>query len=258
MHPRLAEAQGYVHEVLDQVWETDVLTHRIWTGADLADWAVVRPQVERSIKQAAIENARELAGREGVIFHLDPFSLSPTKEDNSRYYCSKLVWRAYLDAPGGPNLQRAWGMGGILPSLFYVSPDDLYFSSHQVQSADVGGWGIGRFLARIWSPAHITLVDPVGRRTGYDPVLGSVSEIPGAAYYAPPEALHETMTANNAGEGWQIIVTGYDDGEFVLEHRYLASGTMISAASGTTTIGQTDVYPVFDPQHPIYLPLTLQ
>lgn len=256
IRPRIAEAQGKRDNDANEVWETWLADTQFWTGDCVTDWVVVRPATTQDAVAGAISYARQKAAAADVVF-----DIHASKEDPKRFYCSKLVWRSYLDGSlGGPNLEADRGLGSITFGSYWVTPDDLYHGSPMVQEKEVSpGQKIKRGFFYIWSPGHLTLIDPFGRRTGYNPVTGNaVSEIPNAAYYAPPEAVVETIIAPGMGSGWQLVVTGFATGNYGLESGYANQGTRRQLLLGATYHGKTEIYPVSDPIYITYLPMVLR
>ena len=254
--PRIAEAQGYLDNDADEVWETWLADTPFGTGECVTDWVVVRPSASTSTINGAVAYARQKAAEADVVF-----DMYATKEDPKKFYCSKLVWKSYLDgSPGGPNLEADRGLGNILFSAQWVTPDDLFYSSPVVQAKPIPpGQAIRRGFFYIWSPGHLTLIDPVGRRAGYDPTTGNTfNEIPDAAYFAPPGVMAETVTAAGMGSGWQLIVTGFGTGSYGLESGYADSNTRRQLLVGTTYPGKSEIFPVRDPVHVILLPLVVK
>jgi hypothetical protein len=253
--PRLAEAQGYMPDNNDDVWETALLNNSFWKGDGLIDWAVIRPNVSGTVKQGAIQYIRDRAAASGITFDLN----APRMTDD-KFYCSKLVWRSYLDVPGGIDLEVNKGLGSTLLN-FWVTPDDLFYSTEKgslLVESKLGN-NIARYLMTLWSPAHILLVDPTGLRTGYDPDTGTIlTEIPNATYTAPPDSEVETISGVQVGEGWKVIVTGYDTGEYKLEYSYLLDGTISIIKSDTTALAQVDQYDIEDPLYVLFLPLVIR
>jgi len=253
--PRLAEAQGVHPEESLHVWETDLTSHTFWTGEDLLDWAAVRPKTSPNNKNGAITYIRNKAAEAGVVF-----DILATRSSIKEFYCSKLVWRSYLDTPDGIDLETNVGLGSLLLD-YWVTPDDLFFSF--MKDSDLIDWKLGvnnnLYKLMIWSPAHIILEDPEGRRTGYDAASGTIlNEIPLADYTAEPQAEVETITAVGVGDGWRVIVTGYDNGSYRLDQSYLIPGSVNIVTDGTTTVGQVDEYAIEDPVFGIFLPLVIR
>jgi hypothetical protein len=52
-----------------------------------------------------------------------------------------------------------------------------------------------------------------------------------------------------------VVVTGYDDGEYKLEYRYLEAGTLDIVKTNNTEPGQVEEYDIEDPMFGIFLPL---
>ena len=83
----------------------------------------------------------------------------------------------------------------------------------------------------------------------------SVNEIPGAVYLASPDAIVETVTGIDVGDGWQVVVTGFDSGDYILESGYVNNRTIIQVTPGSTYPGKTEEPSVRDPIFGVYLPL---
>jgi len=133
IRPRIAEAPGPSAYDANEVWETWLSDTQFATGECVTDWAVVRPNASAEAIQGAVAFARKKAAQDGVVF-----DMLATKEDPKRYYCSKLVWKSYLDgSPGGPNLEADRGLGSLVFGSKWVTPDDLYYSSPVVQEMPV-------------------------------------------------------------------------------------------------------------------------
>jgi hypothetical protein len=253
--PRIAEAQSPFVDAEDQVWEAEITTTGFWSSNNILDWVVVRPQTSTGVKDAAIAYMRDKAADPSVIF--DIFA---SREDEERFYCSKLVWKAYKDIPGGTDLEVNIGLGSNAID-YWVTPDDLFFSILNGSSwVDyLYGYNDNLFKLMLWSPAHVMLVDPSGNRTGYDPATATIlNEIPLATYAAPPDTQVETITAVGVGEGWKVTVTGYDTGEYVLDYSYLIPGSKNILWNGTTAPGQIEEYEINDPTFEIFIPILVR
>ena len=254
--PHIVEGAGYSPILADQVWETSLFTHRFWTGGEeLLDWMVIRPAFPASVKDAAIEYIRDKARDESVSF-----SIYANKWSDDLFYCSKLVWRAYKDVPGGADLEVNVGLGSILLD-YYVTPDDLYYSvgKGSIPTQSKLWMPLDMWKMMLWSPAHIMLVDPDGRRTGYDDVTGTVlNEIPLAVYTAPPEAQVETISAVGVDEEWSLIVTGYGTGSYTLEYSTLYPDAGEILESGFTQPGQVEEYAIQPLVFIQYLPILVK
>ncbi len=252
--PRIAEAAGkkkFGGSREDEVWETWLVNTQWWTGTAVTDWAVVRPVASSEAKATAIQYARDKAADPDVVF-----SFLTDLDDEQEFYCSKLVWKSYQRA--GLDVHRKTGLTGDLTS-YWVTPEDLYFGSPAVQNMP-GVDPSARAFIHIYSPAHITLIDPLGRRTGFDSTSGGeVNEIPGALY-SGADAQIESITVAGLGspEGWRLLATGYASGPYTLETGYLNARTRNWVTRATTAEGEIDEYPVRPPNYPSYLPLLLR
>jgi hypothetical protein len=166
----------------NEVWETWLSDTQFATGECVTDWAVVRPDVSAEAVQGAIAYARRKAAEDGVIF-----DIKAGKADPLKFYCSKLVWKSYLEgSPGGPDLEADRGLGSLVFGSKWVTPDDLYYSSPVVQEMPVSaGQAVKRGFFYIWSQGQLTFMDPAGRWVEYDPatrsILGEVAEPAGVA-----------------------------------------------------------------------------
>ena len=250
LRPRIVEAATPDLDAADQVRELWLTDSVLWSGEDVLDWAVVRPDAAAAVKAAAIALARDRAADPAIVC-----DRRAAKNDDTGYYCAKLVWRAYRDVADGVDLE--WDRDQTSGfAADWVTPDDLWFGSPQVQSGEADAPPTGRWVGTLWSPAHLTLIDPEGHRAGYDPDTGGlIDEIPGAWYAAPPEVEVETLTASGVGAGWQVQVTGYDDGAYVYRYRYLDLDAMTVVRWTDTTPDQIDTYPMRDPATATFLPL---
>jgi hypothetical protein len=191
VRPRIAEARGPSEYDDDEVWETWLSDTQFATGACVTDWAVVRPAASAEAIQGAVAYARRKAAEDGVIF-----DIQATKEDPKKYYCSKLVWKSYLEgSPNGPDLEADRGLGSLVFGSKWVTPDDLYYSSPVVQEMPVSsGQALKRGFFYIWSQGQLTFMDPEGRWVEYDPATGSVlGEKPDAVRLGLPDLEPEVL-----------------------------------------------------------------
>ncbi|OQA19683.1 MAG: hypothetical protein BWY63_01681 [Chloroflexi bacterium ADurb.Bin360] len=252
--PRIAEAAGKKKlggSREDEVQEAWLANTQWWNGEDVTDWAIVRPVASSEAKASAIQYARDKAADPNVVF-----DFLADLNDEQKFYCSKLVWKSYQQA--GVDVHRKTGLTGALTS-YWVTPEDLYFGSPVVQNMP-GVDPSTRAFFRIYSPAHLTLIDPLGRRTGFDSSSGGeVNEIPGALY-SGTDAQIESVTVAGLGsaEGWRLLATGSASGTYTLEAGYLDGRTRNWETRAPTSEGKIDEYPVRPPNYPSYLPLLLR
>lgn len=252
--PRIAEAAGKKKlggSRDDEVWETWLADTQWWDGENVTDWAVVQPAASSMAKVIAIQYARDKTADPDVVF-----DFLANLADEQKFYCSKLVWKSYQQA--GLDVHKKTGLTGDLTS-YWVTPEDLYFGSPVVQNMP-GVDPSTRAFFRIYSPAHITLIDPLGRRTGFDSTSGGeVNEIPGALYSGADAQIESIMVAGlGSSEGWRLLATGYASGTYALETGYLDGRTRNRETHATTSEGKVDEYPVRSPNYPSYLPLLLR
>lgn len=250
---RVAQAVGLLPDDADEV-TFDPITDTPWyTGDDLEAWAVVRPDASDAEKASAATYALAKANEDGVVF-----DIHASREDETKFYCSKLVWSAYQQV--GVDVEANRGLiSSVLDS--WVTPDDLFYGSPVAQEK-ISLLGRGQ-RAHYWihSPGHLTLIDPQGRRTGFDAATGGwLEEIPNAVG-SGPDAEVETITVTGMEGEWQLLVTGFGSGEYTLEAGFLdhddPEGQVVG---GVTYPGEVDEFIVLDPdsgssgQDPIIVP----
>lgn len=97
----------------DQVVERPARQYWIAEGRTTQAYVLYHPQTSGAHRNTAIAYARAQDP--------DIYSLFTPKWNRTRWYCSKLVWRAYLDATGD-NLDPDSG--------YYVLPEDVEDSGH--------------------------------------------------------------------------------------------------------------------------------
>jgi len=93
------------------------------------------------------------------------------------------------------------------------------------------------------SPVNILVTDPNGLRVGYDPVLGSLNEIPGATYSGPGTE-PQMITIPSPLSGLYIIDRfGTGTGTYTITIEFIAEDGSITDSetwTGTTAPGQLD------------------
>lgn len=134
--PSLNPAQGYTHAAI-YVGEGDIVVaanpYQGTVRAPVGSWEYPRMtwvtclRVTSATEEERKEAARFAEENIGRPYDLNWFS---EQEDGPSWYCSELVWAAYLHATGR-KVDLESGMG-----LFGVSPDDIYLHS---DTSVVGG-----------------------------------------------------------------------------------------------------------------------
>lgn len=267
------EAAGVTFSPADQVREIS-LKDAGWLDAGLYDWAVVRPTATDGAISAAVLYARTAAEGEAVRYN---FFAAKDAAVTEGLYCSLLVWKAYKQV--GLNLEADRGGAilspGVASLLFYVTPDDLFYSagllsnrSTIVQSkAQSISRTIWRWIMWIQSPAHLMLTDSQGRRAGYDPASQRVlNEIPGVVYSGTKPGALETLSVSNAeitGD-WELTVSGYARGPYyILAAPIDGRSSPLVIVNRATAPAQIDRFRIPDPEqageitvgYKAYLPL---
>jgi uncharacterized protein YycO len=252
---KLAHATGptpYVPNA-DQVKTDSIYDTYWWNGTGLNDWAVIRPSTTDAIKDQAAAYAQSKADQTNPDILYNTFFSDKDSED--KFYCSQLPWKAYKKQNQGPDLEVK---KGVLTNLFgsVVTPDDLYYSISEnkatlVEEKKSLTGGLQRGIFRIFSPADMLLVDPLGRRAGFDSATKQViNEIPNADYIGPDGEV-ETLSviASDLTNGtWKLIITGTATGTYTLaaENVDIPDPTSQELALETSP-GQVDTFIIVDP-----------
>jgi hypothetical protein len=97
-------------------------------------------------------------------------------------------------------------------------------------------------LLRLYSPAHLMLVDDQGRRSGMNGAGQQYDEIPDAIFRRTDEG--ESITVPGVAPdaaGWNVKLSGYDSGRYTLERTALgADGAMAKLSAGYARPGQVE------------------
>jgi hypothetical protein len=156
------------------------------------------------------------------------------------FYCSSLVWWAYQQVGVELDDDRwlFWAWEPVEPA--WVTPDEVV-SRDETEPAYLRSPSPSGIVMSLYSPAHIMLTDYSGRRTGKD-VNGTLyTEIPGAIWRDNGES--ESVSARNAGSGWNVTVSGFGTGKYTLV-RSSPYAYSIVMAPGYTRPGQIDKFSV--------------
>jgi Tol biopolymer transport system component len=234
-----------------------------WTGG--VDWAVVRPS---GVSDAAIASAvgyafrkanadgQTVAGQidESVRFGIMPNEPDAVDRNNERqFYCSKLVWKAYMQAGVNVEYIAPWGEQSRVnvPIMqLYVTPDAVYYGKPVIQQKkDVWlPYRLVQLFFRIYSPGHLLLIDSQGRRTGFDQATGAfLQQIPGTIY-SGPDALIETIWMPEEYVSTYLLVSGFASGDYHLQTSQVDSAQPKDfMVQGSTQPSQIDRFFVTDP-----------
>lgn len=209
----IAEATGPNSTEENQVRTIAITDTTAWwpdNDDKLKDWAVIRPKTTDTIKELSANYAKDKAEQENpyILYNLEFWN----KDDETKFYCSQLPWKAYEKQ--GVDLET--DRGPISP---VVSPDDLYYSVGEDKSTLVQQRlePRERLVFSLHSPANLLIIDEQGRRTGFDEVNHeTITEIAGI-YYSGPDAEPEYLAVSTADvSGWRLQVTGTDSGTYTL------------------------------------------
>ncbi|MHB1416408.1 MAG: putative Ig domain-containing protein [Chloroflexota bacterium] len=204
-----------------------------WTGSEITDWAAVRVTSDQPVRDVATNYALSKAH--------DPFAslqyaITPDKYDETVFYCSKLVWRAYLEA--GPDIE------------YYrddplVTPDDVYLGL--LPPIQVKDQTPALYLS-LSGPGHLSLADPSGRRVGFDPATGEhLDEIPYARYFVD-SADAEVIAVPDVSGQWRLSVIGFGTDDYSLLARVISgSAPRQQTVSQSTYPDKVDTFLVPDP-----------
>jgi hypothetical protein len=136
------------------------------------------------------------------------------------FYCSGLIWWAYQ--------QLGVDLDPIVVTFLedpYVTPDDLIESTRDDEPAAVPvGGSAGEFgSVAVYSPAHVLLVDPMGRRSGMAADGTIHDEIPNAIWNLTPHS--ESVSVPHLTTDWEVRLSGYDTGRYTLLWRQFTGTT---------------------------------
>jgi len=107
-------------------------------------------------------------------------------------------------------------------------------------------------VARVYSPAHITLTDPLGRRVGYGP-RGYLAEIPSAGYnpFAALSTVNDdgTFAPSEMDSPKEIAASDVPSGDYVVDVTGTAAGTYLlslylAGASGASSNARLEDVPI--------------
>lgn len=237
---QIAEAVGVRPNDADEVIITPIKESTWWNlNEKVEDWAVVRPKTTTEKKASAIDRAEDWANASDVRYSLRPF----LRKSDTDFYCSQFIWNAFERE--GLDLETKKGFFDM-----YITPEDLFLDS-DMELAQIRGVSQRQYPAifQIFSPAHLMLIDAQGRRTGYDPVTQTIlDEIPGALY-SGPDADVESISVDDVDGDWQLIVTGFDTGEYHLSADYIVKDDSRSqVVAGQTYEGKVEQFIISDPE----------
>lgn len=207
--------------------------------------AVLRPGSSRIVREQAGRAALNImlnggagSNRDGQVWKAT--SLSYTTRAGfgfgpDSYYCSGFVATAYGIGLEFRDLYDGWF------DPIYLTPDmlqDVLPFPDVVQT--VGSTG-GVFA--VWSPAHILVTDPQGRRSGYNASGTLVNEIPGALVRLEH---NESVSAPGMDETWHVQVAGYGTGTYALSFDKALEPTPAVSAGGYTQPGVVQNFAIGD------------
>jgi len=217
--------------------------HFGWNKIDMINWAIVRPTKDKnglaitdSQASSSAEYAREKANQTNPSIPYNTYLWDKSSEET--FYCSQLVWRAYKNQ-GVDLLTSDFDLyppsiiepvpplppsgSDIYNTVVAVSPDDLYRSiftttAHAKQGDLIAIKDSSLLRFSMYSPADLLLTDKEGRRTGFDPITGTIlNEIPGS-YYTGQDEHPETITVTGGNiSDYNLQVVGNDTGLYTLD-----------------------------------------
>lgn len=261
----VTEAVGPFVPSADQIVTHSIEQTAWWSTDPVLDWAVIRPNKPLS-KKIIIDKVKDWAKATDPIIG---YAFSGRTDDTS-FYCSKLVWRSYMLAEYDLE-QPVWRVWGWTPDPLVI-PSDLYNnrSSLVQQNFKVGDYipatiAVGPLVATTATHsdastaaatiATILVIDPQGRRSGFDPATDTtVSEIPDAIY-SGTDAEVQNVSVTAIGTGWAVQVTGAAGGNF----RVVADFPSVTpwqpqVIEGIVNPGETKTFAIIPPSR-LYLPI---
>ncbi len=261
----VTEAVGFRDNDAEEV-VTRPIEQTVWWSTDpILDWSVIRPKLPPN-KQVVVGLAKDWAVADNPIIG---YWFSGRFDDTS-FYCSKLVWRAY-QLTGYDIEQAVWQVWGWTPDPL-VTPRDLYnnrsFLVQQMYNlvdyipATIAVGSLASTVATRSdtqtadaTTATILVIDSQGRRTGFDPATEiAVSEIPDAIY-SGTDAQVQNVSVSAIGTGWTVQVTGVAGGSFrVVVDFPSVTPWQPQVIEGTVSPGETQTFTIIPPRR-LYLPL---
>jgi hypothetical protein len=155
--------------VIEAVWN-DVVLSRLedWSYPKMSWVAALRvTSATPEIRAAAVAFAKEQKGK--------AYDLALYQKDaaGNSWFCSELVWAAYLNASGGQiDISGQPDLYGVSPTDIYDNEDTEVIAGHYEKNPQ----GMGNLITSM-SPVDLEVVDPAGRL-----VSKETFEIPAAVY----------------------------------------------------------------------------
>jgi hypothetical protein len=116
-------------------------------------------------------------------------------------------------------------------------------------------------VVKLASPATLLMVDPTGKRAGYDPATGSfVFDVPVAISYNEDEPYFLIAPGPAFGQ-YTFQVTGTGTGTYTLDILTLnaqGQASIVFHTTGQTAQGSTEIYPFTYKPPPLFLPIVLK
>ena len=231
-----------------------------WLGTEYSDLNAVRltglSTAQRNAAANYLLNYLLSAGTAGAaanhytaegVWNAAPldYSLLATARGPDEFYCSSLVWWAFksgADVDLDRNFELSlpvWGVG-VATELAYVTPDNLIQHEDLAPSYLATPAPNGLVLA-VLSPAHIMLIDDLGRGSGMDGAGQFYDEIPGAIWR--DNGLTESISTSGTLPGLRIRLSGYETGKYTLYHHEVGAQTTEPTLSpGFTRPGQVETF----------------
>ena len=207
-----------------------------------------RPVLSRASREGAARNvlayaltsgAGLAANQDGLHWNAPAVSYStlPTALAPDSFYCSSLLAWAYGDDFSPP---LDFGPFGVDVDTLFITPDDLLVGFPGITK--LGGYNTDAGVVAVFSPAHVLVTDPQGRRTGIGADGLFHDEIPGAQWRDNGHS--EGVSVPGMGPDWTVTLAGHDTGTYALFVRTLVDGVVGSDGliGGFTRPGKIETY----------------
>jgi len=167
-------------------------------------------------------------------------------------YCSQLVWLAGMEVGIDLDSDKIAFFKAVLP--------DEVFLDNDVTIIDQNPGNQRRTNIRAECPVDLLLIDPFGRKTGIDPVTGTILEdIPDVLFSGQGEEyMPEHFSIEDLDGAWTLEVRGTGNGLFTIVTENIQKNNFLTERVTRTAFpGSLTTYLVKNPKEGVSLTLTL-
>ena len=131
-----------------------------------------------------------------------------------------------------------------------VTADDLFASSYPSNGLSIvaqdnpGAANFRRLVFKVFSPVDLMVSDASGRKSGFDPVTGTLfDEIPNVLYNGSASEPESLSLMVEAGAALTVTLSGTGEGSYTFEALELQAAEIVSDTfTANTVIGQVDQF----------------